>query len=112
MYSWRFWIEPLFGDFKGRGFRLGLSRRRDPERRSRLLLAASIAFLGSLSLGSHIFQSEAQRLVDRNDRTDRSFFQLGYRFIRRCWKLAQLADVRFRLCADWFPVPLTLSTVR
>lgn len=112
VYGWRFWIEPLFGDFKGRGFRLGLSRLRDPERLSRLLLAAAIAFLWSLSLGSHIFQSAAQRLVDRNDRTDRSFFQLGYRFIRRCWKLAQLADVLFHVCADWFPVPLTLSTVR
>ena len=112
VYSWRFWIEPLFGDYKGRGFRLGLSRLRDPERLSRLLLAASIAFVWSLALGSHIFHSAAQRLVDRNDRTDRSFFQLGYRFIRRCWKLAHAADILFRLKADWFPVPLTLSTVR
>ena len=112
VYAWRCWIEPLFGDYKGRGFRLGLSRLRDPERLSRLLLAASIAFLWSLSLGSHIFQSATQRLVDRNDRSDRSFFQLGYRFIRRCWKLAHQAEVRFQVCPDWFPVPLTLSTVR
>ncbi len=45
VYHWRFWIEPFFGDYKGRGFRLGLSRLRDPNRLSRLLLAASIAFL-------------------------------------------------------------------
>jgi hypothetical protein len=112
VYTWRFWIEPLFGDYKGRGFRLGLSRLRDPERLSRLLLAASLAFLWSLSLGSHIFHTGKQRLVDRNDRSDRSLFQLGYRFIKRCWKLAQLPDILFLLCADWFPVSLTLSTVR
>lgn len=112
VYGWRFWIEPLFGDYKGRGFRLGLSRLRDPERLSRLLLAASIALLWSLSLGSHIFQSVHQRLVDRNDRTDRSIFQLGYRFIRRAWKLAQPAQILFRINADWFPSALTSDTVR
>jgi hypothetical protein len=112
VYTWRFWIEPFFGDYKGRGFRLGLSRLRDPERLSRLLLAAAIAFLWSLSLGSYIFHSPSQRLVDRNDRSDRSLFQLGYRFIRRCWKLAQPAELRFKICTDWFPIPLTLSTVR
>jgi len=112
VYDWRFWIEPLFGDYKGRGFRLGLSRLRDPERLSRLLLAASIALLWSLSLGSHIFQTAHQRLVDRNDRTDRSFFQLGYRFIRHAWKLAQSAQVLFRINPDWFPSSLTANTVR
>lgn len=112
VYTWRFWIEPLFGDYKGRGFRLGLSRLRDPERLSRLLLAASVAFLWSLSLGSHIFHTGTQRLVDRNDRSDRSLFQLGYRFIRRCWKLATEPDIQFLLCPDWLPVGLTLSTVR
>lgn len=112
VYDWRFWIEPLFGDYKGRGFRLGLSRLRDPERLSRLLLAASIALLWSLSLGSHIFQSARQRLVDRNDRTDRSFFQLGYRFIRHAWKLAQSAQILFHINPDWFPLSLTPNTVR
>jgi hypothetical protein len=109
VYSWRFWIEPLFADFKGRGFRLGLTRLRDPDRLSRLLLAACIAFLWTLSLGSHIFHSPNQRLVDRNDRTDRSFFQLGYRFIKRCWKLAKRARVFFKIHPDWIPIPLTLS---
>lgn len=80
VYSWRFWIEPLFGDFKDRGFRLGQTRLRDPERLSRLLLVACIAFVWTLSVGSHVFHSPKQRLVDRADRTDRSFFQLGYRF--------------------------------
>ena len=112
VYTWRFWIEPLFGDYKGRGFRLGLSRLRDPERLSRLLLAACVAFRWSLSLGSHIFHTGKQRLVDRNDRSDRSLFQLGYRFIRRCWKLATEPDIQFLLCPDWLPVSLTLSTVR
>lgn len=112
VYSWRFWIEPLFGDFKGRGFRLAHTRIRDPKRLERLLLAACIAFLWSLATGSYIFHSPQQRLVDRNDRDDRSFFQLGYRFIKRCLKLAMPAQLCFSLNPLWFPIDLTLQTVR
>lgn len=108
IYAWRFWIEPLFADYKGRGFRLGLTRLRQPERLSRLLLAACIALLWTLALGSKIAHSPDQRLVDRNDRSDRSLFQLGFRFIKRCWKLAQPAPIRFQIDPRWFPLPLTL----
>ena len=108
IYAWRFWIEPLFADVKGRGFRLGLTHLRQPERLSRLLLAACIALLWTLALGGKIAHSPDQRLVDRNDRTDRSLFQLGFRFIKRCWKLAQPAPILFKIDARWFPLPLTL----
>jgi hypothetical protein len=107
VYTWRFWIEALFADFKGRGFRLAHTKIRDPERLSRLLLAASIAFLWALAVGSFVFHSPKQRLVDRNDRVDRSFFQLGYRFIKRCLKLNQLPDIFFSLNPHWFPLNLT-----
>ena len=105
IYSWRFWIEALFADYKGRGFHLAHTKIRDPKRLSRLLMAASIAFLWSLALGSHIFHSPNQRLVDRNDRSDRSFFQLGYRFIKRAWKRAKCARVFFTISPKWFPRP-------
>lgn len=108
VYSWRFWIEPLFADFKGRGFHLGLTRLRHPERLSRLLLAACIAFLWTLSLGGAILHSPTQRLVDRNDRSDRSIFQLGYRFLKRQWKVAKPAPIRFCIDSRWFPFHLTL----
>jgi hypothetical protein len=111
-YSWRFWIEPLFADFKGRGFRLAQTRLRDPDRLSRLLLVAAIAFLWTVAVGSHLFHSPEQRLVDRNDRTDRSFFQLGYRFLKRLMKLAQPLLVLFRIHPKWIPFPLTFQTVR
>jgi len=111
-YSWRFWIEPLFADCKGRGFRLAQTHLRDPERLSRLLMVACLALLWTLSVGSHVFQSPAQRLVDRNDRADRSFFQLGYRFIKRLMKLAKPLLVLFRIHPDWMPIPLTFQTVR
>jgi hypothetical protein len=111
-YSWRFWIEPLFADFKGRGFHLAQTRIRDPKRLSRLLMVACITLLWTVSVGSHVFQSPEQRLVDRNDRTDRSFFQLGYRFLKRLIKLAQPLRVLFRIHPDWIPIPLTFQTVR
>jgi len=112
VYSWRFWIEALFADFKGRGFHLAHTKIRDPERLSRLLLAASIAFLWALAVGSFVFHSPQQRLVDRNDRVDRSFFQLGYRTIKRCFKLNRIPDIFFFLNPDWFPLNLTSHTVR
>jgi len=107
VYSWRFWIEALFADFKGRGFHLAHTKIRDPQRLSRLLLAAAIAFLWALAVGSFVFHSPQQRLVDRNDRVDRSFFQLGYRFIKRCFKLNRPPDIFFSLNPDWFPLNLT-----
>jgi hypothetical protein len=88
VYSWRCWIEPLFADCKGRGFHLAQTRIRAPKRLSRLLLVACLTFLWTVSVGSHVFHSPEQRLVDRNDRTDRSFFQLGYRLLKRLLKLS------------------------
>lgn len=111
IYAWRFWIEPLFADLKGRGFNLAKTRIRDPKRLSRLLLAACIAFLWSLAVGSHVFHSPQQRLVDRNDRSDRSLFQLGYRYLKRLWKLANAMTVSLAINPIWFPIDLTLQTV-
>lgn len=110
-YSWRFWIEPLFADCKGRGFHLAQTRIRDPLRLSRLLLVACITFLWTVSVGSHVFHSPEQRLVDRNDRTDRSFFQLGYRLLKRLLKLALPLRVLFQIHPDWLPISLSFQRV-
>jgi hypothetical protein len=112
VYSWRFWIEPLFADFKGRGFHLAHTHIRDPKRLARLLMAACIAFLWSLATGSFVFHTPKQRLVDRNDRDDRSFFQLGYRIIKRCLKLHLLADILFTINPIWLPHDLTIQPDR
>lgn len=109
-YSWWFWIEPLFADFKGRGFNLAHTRIRDPQRLSRLLMATAIAFVWSRSTGSFVFHTSEQRLVDRNDRHTRSIFQLGYRTIKRNFKLHRLADVRFIINPKWLPHNLTFVT--
>lgn len=111
VYSWRFWIEPLFADFKGRGFHLAQTHIRDPKRLSRLLLVACITFLWTVSVGSYVFQSPEQRQVDRNDRTDRSFFQLGYRLIKRLIKLAKSLRILFQINPDWIPIPLSFHPV-
>jgi hypothetical protein len=111
VYSWRFWIEPLFADFKGRGFHLAQTRIRDPYRLSRLLLVACLTFLWTVSVGSHVFHSPEQRLVDRTDRTDRSFFQLGYRLLKRSIKLALPLRVLFQIHPDWLPISLSFHRV-
>lgn len=111
-YSWRFWIEPLFADFKGRGFHLAQTRIRHPERLNRLLMIACMTLLWTVSVGSYVFHSPAQRLVDRNDRNDRSLFQLGYRFLKRLLKLAKPLLVLFKIHPNWIPAPLTFQTVR
>lgn len=111
VYSWRFWIEPLFADFKGRGFHLAQTHIRDPQRLSRLLMVACLTFLWTVSVGSHVFQSPEQRQVDRNDRTDRSFFQLGYRFVKRLIKLAKPLRIVFQINPDWIPFAVSLYPV-
>jgi hypothetical protein len=59
VYAWRFWIEPLFADFKGRGFHLAQTHIRDPKRLSRLLMVACLTLLWTVSVGSYIFHSSA-----------------------------------------------------
>jgi hypothetical protein len=76
-YRKRFTIETLFSDVKGRGFRIQQTRLKEPERVSRLILAAAMAYIFTVFWGVEaIISGDFRRLV-RTDAFYHSLFQLG-----------------------------------
>jgi len=76
-YSFRFTIETLFSDLKGRGFNLDDTRLWHPDRLHRLILAAAIAYFLMITLGVVAIMSGAIRQLVRTDAFYHSLFQLG-----------------------------------
>ena len=83
LYKRRMWIEEMFGDMKGHGFNLELSRLRTPERLSRLTLAVCILYVWIVTTGEFVLKHALQSEVDRNDRQDLSIFRLGWDWLER-----------------------------
>jgi len=83
-YQKRAHIETLFSDQKSRGFQLDRSHLSDPERVNRLLIAACLAYLWIIFLGTLASQPHWRRLIHRADRCDLSLFQLGLRLLDFC----------------------------
>jgi hypothetical protein len=81
-YRKRFKIETLFSDLKSRGFNVHKSGLRDPERVSRLLIAAALAYLWIVYLGAPAMQKGWHNIIHRTDRCDISLFHLGKRGFR------------------------------
>lgn len=78
LYKRRVWIEEMFGDMKGHGFDLELSRLRTPDRLSRLTLAVCILYLWLVTTGEYVLQHGLNAEVDRKGRRDLSIFRLGW----------------------------------
>jgi hypothetical protein len=76
-YAKRFRIETFFSDQKSRGFHLHKSHISDPERMSRLLIAACLAYIWIIYLGVIAKQEKWVAIIHRPDRCDLSLFQLG-----------------------------------
>lgn len=76
-YKKRFRIETFFSDSKSRGFQLDRSRIRDPKRLCRLLLAACLAYLWIVYLGTVAIVEGWNTVIHRTDRLDLSLFNLG-----------------------------------
>ena len=83
LYQRRMWIEEMFGDLKGHGFDLELSRLRTPERLSRLTLAVCILYVWLVTTGEYVLHKGFQHEVDRTDRQDLSIFRLGWDWLER-----------------------------
>lgn len=83
LYKRRMWIEEMFGDMKGHGFDLELSRLRHADRLSRLTLAVSILYVWLVMLGTYTLKYDLTGEVDRTDRRDLSIFRLGWDFLER-----------------------------
>ena len=81
MYAKRFRIETFFSDQKSRGFHLHKSHLSDPKRLSRLLIAACLAYIWIVYLGSVCIKDGWVKMIHRSDRCDLSLFQLGLRLL-------------------------------
>ncbi len=80
-YSKRFRIETFFSDQKSRGFHLHKSHISDPERLSRLLTAACLAYIWIVYLGVLCIKDGWIKIIHRTHRCDLSLFQLGLRLL-------------------------------
>lgn len=80
-YKRRARIETFFSDQKSRGFHLHKSHLSDPARLGRLLIAACLAYLWIVYLGTLAKQQGWDRVIHRRDRCDLSLFQLGLRLL-------------------------------
>lgn len=87
-YARRPWIEEMFGDFKKHGFDLEKTRLCHFQRLSRLTLAVALLYVWLVSVGTQTVHSGSRHLVDRKDRRDLCIFQIGLRFIERCFSNA------------------------
>lgn len=80
-YRLRFRIETFFSDQKSRGFHLHKSHISDPLRLARLMIAACLAYIWIIFLGSLAVSDQWLPLIHRADRCDLSLFQLGVRLL-------------------------------
>ena len=74
LYAKRFRIETFFSDQKSRGFHLHTSHLANPQRLSRLLIAACLAYIWIVSLGSVCIKEGWVRIIHRRHRCDLSLF--------------------------------------
>lgn len=81
LYAKRFRIETFFSDQKSRGFYLHKSHISDPNRLSRLLIAACLAYIWIIYLGAVCEKDGWAGMIHRGDRCDLSLFQLGLRLL-------------------------------
>jgi hypothetical protein len=77
----RFRIEPFFSDQKSRGVYLHNSHLSAPQRLSRLLMAAGLAYIWIVYLGTVGEKDGWRRIVHRGERCDLRLFQLGMRLL-------------------------------
>ena len=82
-YRRRMWIEEMHGDLKGHGFYLEDSHLHSFTRLSRLTLVVVLLYVWLIFEGAKIIRQGNRRIVDRNDRRDLSFFQIGFRSMER-----------------------------
>lgn len=76
-YRKRMRIETFFSDQKSRGFHLHKSHISDPDRLSRLMIAACLAYIWTIALGVLTIKRDLVRVIHRSHRCDLSLFQLG-----------------------------------
>jgi hypothetical protein len=97
LYEKRFRIETFFSDQKSRGFHIHKSHISDVQRLSRLLIAACLAYIWVVYLGSICEKDEWRPIIHRRKRCDLSLFQLGLRFLEHLLNEEMLIPVQFHV---------------
>jgi hypothetical protein len=100
MYAKRFRIETFFSDQKSRGFHLHKSHLADPTRLSRLLMAACLAYIWIIYLGTLCEHDGWSSIVHRSDRCDLSLFQLGLRLLEHLLNEDRAIPVAFHVSME------------
>ena len=90
-------IETFFSDQKSRGFHIHKSHISDPQRLSRLLIAACLAYIWIIYLGSLGEQEGWRSVMHRKSRCDLSLFQLGLRVLEHFLKEGLSIPVMFHV---------------
>jgi hypothetical protein len=97
LYEKRFRIETFFSDQKSRGFHIHKSHISDVQCLSRLLIAACLAYIWVVYLGSVCEKDEWRPIVHRRKHCDLSLFQLGLRFLEHLLNEEMLIPVQFHV---------------
>jgi Transposase DDE domain len=111
-YRLRGEIEHEFRDDKSGGFQLEDSQLPDGESVSRLILVLSVACLHLVSLGTLVVEAGQRQRVDAHWTRGLSYFQIGWRWLRRALYLEEAVGALFRLGSGDDPAPVTLSRKR
>ena len=96
-YEKRFRIETFFSDQKSRGFHLHKSHMSDVQRLSRLLIAACLAYIWIVYLGSICEKEQWRPIIHRRKRCDLSLFQLGLRLLEHLLNEEMPIPVQFHV---------------
>jgi len=96
LYRVRMWIEEMYGDMKGHGFDLEATHLRDRDRLRRLVLGVCITFVWFITLGSWVVKRGFRHWIDRKSRRDKSYFRLGWDWLKRCKRLNKPLRLHFR----------------
>ena len=97
----RFWIEPLFRDWKSYGFDLEHSKLMHSQRLTTLLLAMATTTLWMVHVGQWVIESGRRPLLEARHKRDYSIFRLGRDYVFRS---------QFQ---NWpLPIGLTVSVAR
>ena len=94
-YKKRFRIETFFSDQKSRGFRLDKSHLKEPKRLERLMLAACLAYLWIIYLGTVTLVEGWNKVIHRTKRCDLSLFNLGLNLLEHFLNESMLLPVAF-----------------
>ena len=97
LYEKRFCIETFFSDQKSRGFHIHKSHMSDVQRLSRLLIAACLAYIWIVYLGSVCEKEQWRLIIHHRKRSDLSLFQLGLRLLEHLLNEEMPIPVQFHV---------------